>query len=118
PEIDFVKRVYRALCNHFSIAIGAGNLETYNLDIGAFIRKFDLDPLPTYNALKILELNGSIVFNEATFNPTKLKFVVNNSTLYNFQLKHESLDPIISYLSRNYAGIFNYFKEIKEQNIA
>src|SRR5690554_7565152 len=74
PPIDFIKTVYRALCNHFSIAIGSGMNESYGLNIKELVKKYDFEPLPTYNALKILQLNGSILFNEAVFHPTKLKF--------------------------------------------
>lgn len=118
PPIDFIKTVYRALCNHFSIAIGSGANESYGLDIRELIKKYDFDAVTTYNALKILELNGSILFNEAVFHPTKLKFIVSNKTLYNFQLKNEQYDPLISFLSRSNPGIFSNYYEVNEARIA
>lgn len=118
PPIDFIKTVYRALCNHFSIAIGSGANESYGLDIKDLVSKYGFDPLPAYNALKILELNGSILFNEAVFHPTKLKFIVNNKTLYNFQLKNEKYDPIISLLSRSNPGIFSNYYKVNEAKVA
>jgi len=118
PPIDFIKTVYRALCNHFGIAIGSGANESYGLEIKDLVKKYNFDPLPTYNALKILELNGSILFNEAVFHPTKLKFIVSNKTLYSFQLKNEDYDPLISYLSRSHPGIFENYYEVNETRIA
>jgi len=118
PPIDFIKTVYRALCNHFGIAIGSGANESYGLEIKDLVKKYNFDPLPTYNALKILELNGSILFNEAVFHPTKLKFIVSNKTLYSFQLKNEDYDPLISYLSRSHPGIFDNYYEVNETRIA
>ncbi len=118
PPIDFIKTVYRAMCNHFSIAIGSGENESYGLDIKIFVAKYNFDPIRTYNALKILELNGTLVLNEAVFHPTKVKFLVENKTLYSFQLKNEKYDPLISILSRSYPGIFSYYYAIDENKIA
>lgn len=118
PPVESIKTVYRAMCNHFGVAIGSGNGESYGLDMKALMSKYNFDPMPTYNALKILELNGSIILNEAVFHPTKLKFVVENKTLYNFQIKNEKYDPLISILSRSYPGIFSNYNEINEKIIA
>jgi ATP-dependent DNA helicase RecQ len=118
PPIEFIKLVYRAMCNHFSIAIGSGENESYGLDLKSFIAKYNFDPIETYNALKILALNGSIVLNEAVFHPTKIKFLVENKTLYSFQLKNEKYDPLISILSRSYPGVFSYYYAIDENKIA
>lgn len=118
PSLDFVKTVYRALCNHFSIAIGSGKNESYGLELSTFVKKYGFQPLQAFNALKILSLNKTITLNEAIFQPTRLKFSVNNKTLYNFQIKNEQFDRLISYLSRSFPGIFENFKKIREQQIA
>lgn len=117
PPIDLIKTVYRALCNHFGIAIGSGANESYGLSIKDLVKKYGFEPLPTYNALKILELNGSILFNEAVFHPTKIKFIVSNKTLYNFQLRNDDYDPLISYLSRSHPGIFENYYEVNETRV-
>lgn len=118
PPLDFIKTVYRAMCNYFSIAIGSGENESYGLNIKEFVNKYNFNPIEAYNALKILELNGSIVLNEAVFHPTKLKFLVENKTLYSFQLKNERFDPLISLLSRSYPGIFSNYYTIDEVKIS
>ncbi|MCC5923739.1 MAG: RecQ family ATP-dependent DNA helicase [Crocinitomicaceae bacterium] len=118
PPMDFVKTVYRALCNHFSIAIGSGKNESYGLELSSFVKKYGFQPLQAFNALKILSLNKTITLDDAIFQPTRLKFAVNNKTLYNFQIKNEKFDPLISYLSRSFPGIFENFKKIQEKQIA
>lgn len=117
PEIEFVKVVYRALCNYFSIAIGSGENETYPLEIRAFTQRYDFDPLETFNALKILELNKTILLNESVFHPTRVKIAVENKTLYSFQLKHEKYDPLITLLCRSYPGIFSNYFELHEKQL-
>lgn len=118
PPIDYIKSVYRAMCNHFSIAIGSGENQSYGLNIREFITKYSFNPIEAYNALKILEMNGTLVMNEAVYHPTRIKFLVENKTLYNFQLKNERFDPLISLLSRSYPGIFSNFYKVDEQAIA
>ncbi|MDX1653189.1 MAG: ATP-dependent DNA helicase RecQ [Brumimicrobium sp.] len=118
PEPEFIKTVYRAICNHFGIAIGSGKNESYGLDIKALMTKYNLEAIPTYNALKILELNGTVVLNEAVFHPTRIKFIVENKTLYNFQIKNEKYDPLISLLSRSYPGIFSNYIEVNLKTVS
>jgi ATP-dependent DNA helicase RecQ len=118
PEIEQIKMIYKAMCNHFSVAIGAGEFESYPMDIRAFVNKYQFDFVEVYNAFKILELNGTLSFNESVFHRTKMKFSVSNTTIYSFQLKHKEYDGIITVLSRSYPGIFSNFWEIDERKIA
>lgn len=118
PDKEFVKNTYRAICNFCGIAIGSGLGETYELNIRDFLKKYNLPAMETYSALKILQLNNSIILNEEAFKGTRLKFAVDNKTLYNFQLKHEKIDRITTFLSRSYPGIFSDFYEINEAKIS
>ncbi len=115
PSSETVKRTYNALCNHLKIAIGSGHDETYFFDINTFCSSFGLNPLIAYNSLKILELNGDLVFSEGVFNPTKVKFAVGNKELYNFQIQHSKLVGLTTLLSRSYPGVFDSYFEIHEK---
>lgn len=115
PPAETVKMTYRALCNHLKIAIGSGLDETYFFEIQKFCTSFNLNPLITYNSLKILELNGDLVFSEGVFNPTKVKFAVGNKELYNFQIQHSKLVGLTTLLSRSYPGVFDSYFEIHEK---
>lgn len=117
PPIDSIKTVYRALCNHLRIAIGSGARESYPLELKTFLTKYSLDPTLTYNSLKILEMNGTLIFNESVFHKTKLKFSVSNTGLYSFQIKNPTYDPLITLLSRSYPGIFSSFWEIDDYKL-
>lgn len=117
PPLDEIKRVYRAICNHLKVAIGSGTGETYAFNLAVFSKAFDISPVLSYNALKILEALGELTFSEGVFHPTKVKFAVGNTALYNFQIQHETYYPITSLLTRSYPGIFNNFMEIHEREI-
>lgn len=115
PPIELIKSTYRALCNHLKIAFGSGKDETYFFDIGKFCSQFNLKPIDTYNALKILGLNNDLVFTEGVFHPTKIKLAIGNKELYNFQIQHPSLLPIITLITRSYPGIFDNYFELHTQ---
>lgn len=114
PPIPTVKNTYRALCNYLKIAIGSGEGESYPLDIKTFCSHFKLDILETFKSLKILEMNGDLLFSENFFHPTKVKFSVGNTALYGFQVKHEKTAGFTTLLARSYPGIFDQFHEINE----
>lgn len=118
PPIETVKLTYRALCNHLKIAIGSGKDETYHFEIKKLCDFFQLNPLETYNSLKILELNGDLVFSEGVFNPTKVKFTIGNRELYNFQIQHSKFIGLTTLLSRTYPGIFDQYFEIHEKEFS
>ena len=118
PDAAIIKHTYRALCNYLKIAIGSGKNETYNFDLKDFINKFKLNYLECYNSLKILEMNGDIVFSEGVFHPTKIRIAISNKELYSFQIKYSQYAGFIELVSRSYPGIFDFFYEIDEIEVA
>jgi ATP-dependent DNA helicase RecQ len=115
PPIDEIKHIYRALCNHLKVAIGSGEGEAYTFDLPHFCKSFKISPIICFNALNILESMGELAFSEGAFQPTKIKFSVGNTVLYNFQVQNESYYPITTLLTRFYPGIFNSFIELNEE---
>jgi len=118
PSIEMIKMTYRALCNYLKIAIGSGKDETYHFDIQQLAQKFQLNIQNTYQALKILELNNDLVFNETVFTPSRLQIIIGNTELYNFQIKNERFSPLISLITRSFPGIFSQFFDVYENQIA
>lgn len=114
PPLEDIKRVYRAICNHLKIAIGSGEGESYAFNLSLFCKAFNITPILCYNSLKILESMGELAFSEGIFHPTKVKFSIGNTALYNFQVQNESYYPITALLTRSYPGIFSNFSEIDE----
>lgn len=118
PPAATIKSTYRALCNHLKIAIGSGKDESYHFEIKKLCDSFQLNPLEVYNSLKILEMNNDLVFSEGVFHPTRIKFSVGNSELYNFQIQHSKFVGLTTLLSRSYPGIFDQYFEIHETEFA
>jgi ATP-dependent DNA helicase RecQ len=117
PPLETIKHCYRALCSYLKIAIGSGKNENYPLNIRRFSSVYGIEPTTIYHSLKLLERNGTLAFSENFFNPTKVKFIVGNKELYNFQVSHQKYLPITTLLSRSYPGIFDLFIEIHETEL-
>ena len=118
PPIETIKRIYNALGNHFQLAIGSGKDETFPLDLADFANKYDLNLVLVFNALKFLEVCGFIGMSENYKQPGRLRFLADNQTLYNFQVRDADLNKIILFVLRTEMGIFDDYVRINEYKIA
>lgn len=118
PDLEFVKRTYQALNNHLQIAAGTGEGQSYPFDFKAFIDQYSLPLLKTYEVLKILEKEGLISLNEGFKAMSRVMFLVNRTTLYDFQLRHPKLDVFIKALTRSYGGLETEYTGIQESLLA
>ncbi|MEI8193573.1 MAG: RecQ family ATP-dependent DNA helicase [Flavobacteriia bacterium] len=101
PPQDAIKKIYHALLGYLRIAVGSGLDENYPIDLPAFSKMYQLDPLEVYHALKILEMNQTLQFIEATHTPDKVQFLVSGITLYNFQIAQPNMHSLIHFMQRN-----------------
>lgn len=115
PEKEKVSLIYRAICNYLKVAIGSGAFENYSIDFADFTKKFKLNVSETFAAIKLLEMNGNILFSEHGLLGSRIKIIVDAAALYGFQLKNPDVDRLIVWLSRNYNRFFDEFCEIDEQ---
>lgn len=118
PPIEIIKQVYQALANYYQIPIGAAFSETYNFDIIAFSKQYNLPVTTAFNGLKFLEKEGYLLLSEATYNPSRIKIEVSKTVLYDFQVKHPKYDVFIKTLLRSYTGLFDNYTKINESEIA
>ncbi|WP_114940255.1 RecQ family ATP-dependent DNA helicase [Mucilaginibacter endophyticus] len=118
PSIDEIKQVYHHLANYFQLAYEAGEGLSFDLDLGEFCSRYKLDAIKTLNALKFLERDEYLAFNESVFLPSRFQFEVVNEQLYNFQIQNAGWDPFVKTLLRSYGGAFENYVRIKEFDIA
>lgn len=118
PSIDEIKLVYHSLGNYFQLAYGTGEGISFDLDLSDFCTRFKLEPTKTINALKFLEQDEYLSFNESVFLPSRFRFEVLNEELYNFQIQNSSWDPFIKTLLRSYGGSFENYVRLREHDIA
>lgn len=119
PDIEVLKRVYQCLANNYQLAIGSGEGQSFDMDIYSFSDKYNLAHLDTFFALKKLEEEGLIQFNESFHSPSLINILVDNTELYKFQVANATLDTVIKALLRLYGGeSFNSFVRISESQMS
>jgi len=119
PAPETLKKVYQALANYYQLAIGSSGGESYDFDLHDFADRFHYNQQEVYIALKKLEEEGLIQFNESFYNPSHLFIPVDKTKLYEFQIAHARFDPVIKMLLRLYGGeLFADFVKISESYLA
>lgn len=118
PEIGEIRRVYHALGSYYQLAIGGGAGQSFDFDIVAFAKNFQLPPVKILHALKTLEQAGWLSLTEAVYVPSSLIIKVSKEELYDYQLRHPKLDLIIKAILRSYQGAFTHFINIRESQLA
>ncbi len=118
PPLEEIRRIYRALGSHYQLAVGGGRGESYDFDIVAFSQNYQLDLMRTFNGLKILEQAGWIALTDAVYQPATLQILVDKDQLYDYELKHPTMDPIIKSILRSYQGAFSGTINLREHQLA
>jgi len=119
PDIDFLRLVYQALANFYQLAEGSAEGESFDFDLSAFCDRFQLHPAEVYSALKKLEEQAIIQFNESFYSPSLLHIAVDQSKLYEFQVANSGYDAFIKMILRLFGGeIFSGFVKISESYLA
>ncbi len=119
PPIEFLRRVYQCLANYFQLAVGTNMLSSFDFDLSDFCQTYKLSVLDTFYALKVLEEEGFVEFNESFFSPSRAHFRVDPKRLYEIQIQYAKLDPVIKMMLRTYGGnLFSEYIKIQESKLA
>jgi ATP-dependent DNA helicase RecQ len=118
PSMEKIREIYQAVMNYLQVPSGMGEGNYYDFDISDFVKKFNLDAQLAVYALKALEQEELLSFNEQVFIPSKIMFTANKELLYDFENSHPELEPLIKTLLRTYSGIFDQPVSIHEKTIA
>ncbi|MCU0363077.1 MAG: RecQ family ATP-dependent DNA helicase [Bacteroidales bacterium] len=114
PPVERIKDIYEALCNFLQVPLGAGKDTVFDFSMAAFVSKYRLPVIETYNALQFLQREGYFEFTEEINNPSRVHFIVGRDDLYKFQVANEAFDGFIKLLLRSYSGMFSGFVPVNE----
>ena len=117
PNIDFLKKVYRRICNYFQISYGEGVDSVHNFNFKSFCRFYNFPTVLTYNALKILDRTSIISLEEKLRNSVFVKVLINNNVLFNYLEKYPKQALVIKVILRSHEGVFDQTTEISVQEI-
>jgi ATP-dependent DNA helicase RecQ len=118
PNPEDLIRVYRALCGHFQIPVGAGSGEILTLRFREFLEKYRLDSVKTFHCLKGLERDGWIQLSEALYHPSTVMIRLANEDLYGYTEDNPNHGEFLRTLLRNYEGLFVEPVRIREHDLA
>ena len=118
PSVEFVKKVYRKLCNYFQISYGEGAYTTFDFDFNTFCKTYKFSAILSYNALLILDRNSVISLSKQFKNKVSVQFIVSNNTLFNYLETHQNFNTSIKSILRMYGGILDHITKIDLSKIA
>ncbi len=108
PDVKTLKVIYRNLSNYFQISYGEGHTIKQQLNFNEFCSRYTLNPLLTYNALKILDQNSVIALSESHHIKTTIQFICTKEQLLSYLEKNESIALITQVILRTYGGVFEF----------
>ncbi len=118
PPIDQIKEIYQHLSDFLNIPVGSGEGMYFDFDLKTFITNFRLDSTLVMYALKALESEGYITFQENMFLPSKVCFTTDKYIIEEFEQSHPTLEPLIKCLLRTYSDIFDNVVPVYEKQMA
>tara|TARA_R110002050_G_scaffold250632_3_gene388689 strand:- start:48 stop:1940 length:1893 start_codon:yes stop_codon:yes gene_type:complete len=118
PDREYLLRVYKALVNYLQIAAGSEEGSTFGIDLNDFSNQYRLSPFKLYHALRILNKEGVLEFNERAFSQSRMMIRADRRTLYDYQLRNPKMDDVIKLLTRSYGGLDVEYLRIDENLIA
>ncbi len=119
PAPEYLKRVYQALGNYYQLAEGSAEGESFDFDLQDFSERFKLHAGEVFHALRKLESEGLIQFNESFYSPSTIHMLMDRARLYKFQIANARFDPIIKLLLRLYGGeMISGFSNVSEDQLA
>jgi len=112
PSVDFIKTVYRKLCNYFQIPYGEGDLSTHQFNFNAFCSTYQFKTNLAFNTLQILDRTSILKLSQNFSYQTQLQFIVSNEALFGYIERHPKLETVIKSVLRTYGGIFEHLLKI------
>jgi len=118
PEVEEVKRVYKAIANYFQVPVGSGSGVSYDFRINEFALEYNLNPILGHYCLKVLELQGLISVSDSFDLNSRIHVLINHNELYEFQVRNPSLDHFIKTIIRSHGGVFDRYVEADEKDLS
>ncbi len=118
PDLPTVRRIYQAFADEHRIALGAGQLEPYELDLMGLAKRCGLPASTVASALKTLELDGKLALTEGVRTPSRVLFLADHRVVYDLRVRDNRRGPLIEALLRLHGGLFEEPAVIEEGRLA
>ena len=107
PTIEYIKRVYEAVCNHFQLAEGDGEGLSVFLNESEFLRDWHFDKGRLCSSLEILSLSSYLDFEPYPNTQPYLRYDQPRWSLDRFLRDDSPAAQVAVEILRNYEGLFS-----------
>ena len=118
PSLNQAEHLLSCLYNFHQIAFTAGKNESYQIDVFDFANNFRIPIATVKIGLELLHSLGFVKLNEHFFELPKVKFIVNQTNLYTYQVGHKVEDMFIKLLLRSYSSLFDHYASVNFSELA
>ena len=118
PDIQYMKDVYQKVFIYLNIPYEEGKDCVSKFNLVEFSKRFSLNSVSAYYAIKYLEQEGYWELTDELDNPSRIMFVVGRDELYKVQIDNPELDKFIKSVLRIYTALFSRLTPIDEEYIA
>lgn len=118
PTVDYIKQVYRKLCNYFQISYGEGEYTTHDFDFNTFCKTYNFSNIICYNALLLLDRTSIINLSRQFHNKVSMQVIASNPVVFHYLETHQDKALIVKSILRMYGGIFEHDTTINTLKIA
>lgn len=118
PGKEEIRKIYIAIMNHLQVPAGSGEGMSFDFEIAGFAAAFKMNILTSSYAIKVLEQEEVISYNEVFFKPSTVVFTTTRDELNDFEKQYPELEPLLKGLLRSYEGIFDFPATVYEMQLA
>lgn len=118
PSVEFLKDMFKKLCNYFKIAYGEGQNEEFNFNLNHFCENYNLPVTKTYNSIQFLDRQNCLEWNAQFSEKISIQFLFPSKEVIRYNSLNPTDEPILSAILRFYPGIFDFQIEINISKIS
>ncbi len=118
PGYETVQQVYEGVMNSLNIAVHSGQFTEHPFDLVLQSQKLGMPAPQVFHALQILEKQEILRLSDAVHQPAAIHMLVDNTYLYDFEIRNPKVAPFIKLLLRTYGGLFDHYIRIDQGYLA
>ncbi len=117
PSLNYIRNVYRAVCNFYQIPVGSGQDSRFDFEMEKICAAYNFDVYTFFSAMRFIEREGLVALPEHSELQSRLFITVGKEELYRFQVSNREIGDMLTSLLRIYGGIFTDYTPISENAI-
>ncbi len=119
PPLPTLRTVYQNLANYLRIAVGSSMLASYDFNLEAFVKTYQMSSSEAYYSIKRLEETGFLQLSESFYAPSRLHVSLDYQSLYKYRIANAAFEPLLDLVLRLYGGeLYSQYVSISESQLA